>query len=96
MLTFTTFQFTPRYLYEGLVWQYDPMEDGLCFEYPLPECSEGHIRCINLHSDHAKGPCFARHLAQSLWENEPYYLQIDSHMRFRPNWYPKLKTKTKN
>lgn len=33
-----------------------------------------------------KGPCYARHLAQTLHRDEDYVLQIDSHMRFRPNW----------
>jgi len=32
------------------------------------------------------GPCYARHLAQMLHRGERYVLQIDSHMRFRPNW----------
>mmetsp|Transcript_26313 Transcript_26313/g.49997 ORF Transcript_26313/g.49997 Transcript_26313/m.49997 type:complete len:289 (-) Transcript_26313:2815-3681(-) len=32
------------------------------------------------------GPCFARHLCQTLHRDEDYVLQIDSHMRFRPNW----------
>lgn len=34
----------------------------------------------------AEGPCVARALAQKLWRGEPYYLQIDSHMRFRKGW----------
>ena len=36
--------------------------------------------------DHKKGPCYARHLAQTLHRGEDYVLQIDSHMRFRPCW----------
>jgi [Skp1-protein]-hydroxyproline N-acetylglucosaminyltransferase len=32
------------------------------------------------------GPCWARHLCESLWQGENYILQIDSHMRFRCNW----------
>ncbi|RLN97846.1 hypothetical protein BBJ28_00018535 [Nothophytophthora sp. Chile5] len=34
----------------------------------------------------AAGPCVARAQAQKLWQGERYYLQIDSHMRFRPGW----------
>ena len=34
----------------------------------------------------AAGPCWARHLAQGLWQGEDYFLQLDSHMRFRPGW----------
>jgi [Skp1-protein]-hydroxyproline N-acetylglucosaminyltransferase len=45
-----------------------------------------HLRTITLDYRHATGPCYARHLAQSLHRGEHYILQIDSHMRFRPNW----------
>ncbi|KAK3260901.1 hypothetical protein CYMTET_30163, partial [Cymbomonas tetramitiformis] len=31
-------------------------------------------------------PCKARHLAQALWAGEPFYMQIDAHMRFVPGW----------
>ena len=34
----------------------------------------------------AKGPCWARHRAQSLYEGEKYFLQIDSHTQFSPDW----------
>lgn len=34
----------------------------------------------------AEGPCVARAHAQKLWRGEPYYLQIDSHMRFCKGW----------
>jgi len=34
----------------------------------------------------ASGPCTARRIAQSLWQGERYFLQIDSHMRLRNNW----------
>lgn len=44
------------------------------------------LRTITLDYRHATGPCYARHLAQSLHRGEDYILQIDSHMRFRPNW----------
>ena len=41
------------------------------------------IRAITISSDHATGPCLARHMAQALWRGEEFLLQIDSHMRFR-------------
>ena len=34
----------------------------------------------------AKGPCWARHRAQSFYQDEDYFLQIDSHTQFLPNW----------
>ena len=44
-----------------------------------------------IHYEHvdplfSKGPCWARHRAQSFFENEDFFLQIDSHTQFLPNW----------
>ncbi|CAM9305152.1 unnamed protein product [Choristocarpus tenellus] len=44
----------------------------------------GQRRVLRMPAGDAAGPCWARHIAQSLWRGEDYYLQIDSHMRFRP------------
>jgi [Skp1-protein]-hydroxyproline N-acetylglucosaminyltransferase len=46
----------------------------------------GSVRVLRLSAAEAAGPCWARRLAASLWRGEPFTLQIDSHMRFRPNW----------
>jgi [Skp1-protein]-hydroxyproline N-acetylglucosaminyltransferase len=48
--------------------------------------SGGTVRVLRLSAAEAAGPCWARRLAASLWRGEPFTLQIDSHMRFRPNW----------
>ena len=34
----------------------------------------------------SKGACWARHRIQNFFNNEDYYLQIDSHTQFLPNW----------
>ena len=34
----------------------------------------------------AKGPCWARHRAQSFYAGEKYFLQIDSHTQFSSDW----------
>jgi len=34
----------------------------------------------------AKGPCWARHRAQSFYAEEEFFLQIDSHTQFLPDW----------
>ena len=34
----------------------------------------------------SKGPCWARHRAQSFYRGEDYFLQIDSHTQFLPDW----------
>eukprot|EP00940_MAST-03C_sp_MAST-3C-sp2_P001205 g1205.t1 len=41
---------------------------------------------IFLDSQNATGPCLARATAQLLYRGEEFFLQIDSHMRFRKNW----------
>lgn len=45
-----------------------------------------HIRTLTLPHTEAKGPTYARSLAASLYREEKFVLQIDSHMRFRRNW----------
>ena len=45
------------------------------------------IRIINIDYKEARGCCYARSLIQKkLYQGEKYFLQIDSHMRFRKNW----------
>ena len=62
-------------------------DDCCCFTAsPLPVEWATQVRCLNISWNDAKGPCWARHLAQKLWAGEEFFLQIDSHMRFRPNW----------
>lgn len=34
----------------------------------------------------ARGPCFARHLLQTIMQDEEYYLQVDSHTLFDKDW----------
>ena len=34
----------------------------------------------------AKGPTHARYLCSKLWNNQEYYLQIDSHIQFFKDW----------
>jgi len=44
------------------------------------------FKILNIPYSESKGACWARHLVQQLYDNEEYTLQIDSHMRFAPNW----------
>ena len=44
-----------------------------------------------IHYEHvdplfSKGPCWARHRAQSFFNGEDFFLQIDSHTQFAPSW----------
>lgn len=44
------------------------------------------LSIIKMHPRNAKGVGFARAKAMELYNNEQYYLQIDSHTRFVKNW----------
>jgi len=48
------------------------------------------FRILNIPYLESKGACWARYLIQQLYEGEDYTLQIDSHMRFAPNWDDEL------
>jgi hypothetical protein len=49
------------------------------------------IRIIRIDSEEAKGPMYARHLIEkNLYRGEKYYMNIDSHMLFTPNWDKRL------
>jgi hypothetical protein len=51
----------------------------------------GRIRMHRISADEAKGPMYARHLIEKhLYRGEKYYLTIDAHMLFTPNWDKKL------
>lgn len=88
----------PQRVFVGHVFQGEDGEDSLADVSSLPlegledrevlQClkSPHHVRTLRLHSQQATGPCLARHLAQKLWKQEDFLLQIDSHMRFRRHW----------
>jgi hypothetical protein len=48
------------------------------------------VRYVHIHPRFARGPCWARAMAYTLHSNEPYLMQIDSHMWFEPNWDERL------
>jgi len=70
-------------------WQIHASQDAHCFEH-IPKGRTEQIRTVVLDHSDAKGPCYARALAQNLWRGEEFYLQIDSHMRFVRSWDIKL------
>ena len=77
---------------------------GLCQQND-PECPDetavvrpehsARVRMINMHRLDARGPTFARYLCSTLHQQEKYYFQIDSHMRFVAGWDTKLVTMQK-
>ena len=51
---------------------------------------EQYADVIRVRPDPARGPVFARHLAQSMWEGEPWYVSIDAHMLASSGWDERL------
>lgn len=45
---------------------------------------------VRMAAEDARGPCWARALAMTLYDGEEWYLQLDSHMDFEPGWDERL------
>lgn len=48
------------------------------------------VRRLTIPHKEAKGPCYARYLCSTLYRGETYYMQIDSHTTFVPQWDEKV------
>ena len=69
---------------------------GVCLQYDENEGTNEHIldflesklpiKVLKYHYTESNGGCWARNLAQSLYDGETYHLQIDSHTRLIQNW----------
>ena len=75
----------------------DALVFGVCDQSDNPDNILGIEFAKQIHYDHvdplfAKGPCWARHRAQSFFQDEDYFLQIDSHTQFSPGWDEKFIT----
>jgi len=73
----------PENLRIGIANQFSPKDDFGSLE--IYEKDE-RFRIMNIPFEESKGVCWARNLVQQLYDGEEYTLQIDSHMRFAPNW----------
>jgi len=73
----------PKNLVFGIARQFHP-EDG--FDNLSEYSDDKRFRVLNIPYLESKGACWARNLIQQLYDGEEYTLQIDSHMRFAPNW----------
>ncbi len=72
----------PEHIHVGICWQYNTMRED-----PFMVRDHKHqVSVINIDYKKAKGACWARHITQKLYGGEEYYLQIDAHSRFTPNW----------
>jgi hypothetical protein len=73
----------PERIFVGICWQTIPELDADCF---LIETRPSQVRSVHFHAEETQGLGWARQQSQSLWQGEPYSLQIDSHMRFVQDW----------
>lgn len=70
----------------------DDLRFGICFQHAedefLPDriLMDKRFRVIDVPYQESKGACWARNLTQSLYNNEEYTMQIDSHSRFVQDW----------
>jgi len=49
-------------------------------------CDNGQIRVLYIHDTDALGPQTARYYASKLWGGETYFMQMDAHLEFAPDW----------
>jgi glycosyltransferase involved in cell wall biosynthesis len=73
----------PNNLVFGIARQFHP-EDG--FDNLDEYRKDKRFRILDIPYLESKGACWARNQIQQLYKDEKYTLQIDSHMRFAPNW----------
>ena len=66
----------------GLCWQYLEGEDPNLVKVVRPN----QVRQLAIPVSLCRGCCWARGQTQQLWKDEPFTLQIDSHMRFVKDW----------
>lgn len=73
----------PERIRVGLCWQAIPgVDDEL---YPVRD-REDQCTVLAVDARESRGACWARSQIATLWRDEDYLLQIDSHMRFAPHW----------
>ncbi len=69
----------------------DRLRFGICSqrdeaEAPLPFRDDPRVRLLEVDWRESKGACWARAATMKLWEEESWFLQVDSHCRFAPGW----------
>jgi glycosyltransferase involved in cell wall biosynthesis len=72
----------PNQINVGVVLQAMP-SDGIT-------CAHDRVRVCHVPATASRGACWARSLGYQLWQGEEHVLQIDSHMRFVPDWDVRL------
>jgi len=70
----------PERLRFGICWQHAPEEDALSFR------EDPRFRILDTDFRQSRGACWARAEIMKLWRGEAWFLQVDSHCRFAPQW----------
>jgi hypothetical protein len=73
----------PENLTFGIAWQHN-IEDK--WDTLDDFKNNSRFKIIDIDYKDSKGTCWARNKIQELWNNETYYLQLDSHHRFTKGW----------
>ena len=73
----------PERVVAGICWQFIAEEDADCF---IVRTRPEQCRAIEVDARASRGVCWARSRIQELWAGEEYFMQIDAHSRFAPDW----------
>jgi hypothetical protein len=79
----------PQNVYCGVVQQNDDKVDNDCLFGPSNNTGtivKDNVVMMRIKHYEAKGPCWARYLASTLWSGQEYFIQIDSHSKFVKDW----------
>lgn len=72
----------------------DQLHFGLVDQRPAAQprltLARGRLSQVRIGPLDARGPCWARAIAMSLYDGEEWFLQLDSHMDFDPGWDEQL------
>jgi hypothetical protein len=74
----------PTRVFIGVVEQNSAKQAEQCV--PTEFLYHDNVRKISIPNGEAKGPCYARYLCSTLYRNETYFMQIDSHSTFVHDW----------
>jgi hypothetical protein len=73
----------PQNITVGITWQHSPDDEWDTLDEFK---NDTRVKAIDIDYKNSQGVCWARNLVQSLYDNETYTLQLDSHHRFAQDW----------
>jgi hypothetical protein len=81
----------PTKVFVGTCEQNNPDQPDEKCDARVTERDLARVRTISMRETEARGPTYARYLCATLWRDEQYFLQLDSHMRLVKGWDRKCK-----